>query len=77
MTHLHLLVQGLGCIAISAADAVEILRMVVYNVGMRIADVPGNPFVYDCSTPGDEGVTVAARQPICGLLDAADHLART
>lgn len=60
MSHLHLLAQGQGRIAIGAAAAAELVRVVVGDVGMRIADVPGNPLVYDCSVPGDEGVTIAA-----------------
>jgi hypothetical protein len=60
MTHLHLVVRGLGLVAIGAADAAEFLRTVIGYIGMRIADVPGNPLVYDSSVAGDEGVTVAA-----------------
>ncbi len=60
MTHSHLLVQGLGRTAIGAADAAEFLRSIIVTIGMRIADIPGNPLVYDCSVAGDEGITVAA-----------------
>jgi S-adenosylmethionine/arginine decarboxylase-like enzyme len=60
MTHLHLVVRGMGRVAIGAVDAAELLRIVIDNIGMRIAAVPGNPLVYDSSVAGDEGVTVAA-----------------
>lgn len=60
MKHQHLIVRAQGRNDVNPLQAEYLVREIIREIAMHIADVPGNPVVYDCAIPGNEGVTVAA-----------------
>jgi S-adenosylmethionine/arginine decarboxylase-like enzyme len=56
----HLIVRADILRPPTEGEARDWLWRLVPAIGMNLAEIPGNPLVYDCDTPGNRGLTATA-----------------